>query len=339
MLNLKDFYYQVVYRTPPSDRYFAIQEQQDVLVVNFDCLYDRECSIRGMDQLLYLLHQKGQGKRFLFISEDGANIRLSGAIEVIKNVINCFGLTADTCAVVCRESLEIPNCTVITNDSIPYWCKVLYTYLRDIPISQATFDKKFAVWYNRGPVHRLELAKFMFENYRDSSYISYQEAGMIVDQNLTQFFQTELAWAKENTPIVHDQLFPNRRFNFNLIVGADRKQYNSYFLEVVAETDILSTDWITEKTIKNLYIGKPFIVMGAVGTLRKLHNFGFKTFSPWIDESYDLIENIHLRLETIKREIDRLASKTPAELQEMHQQLLPTFIYNRKAYHDCLNYK
>jgi len=92
MLSLEDFYYQVVCSNPPNDRFFATQELEDVLVVNFDCVYDRECSIRGMDQLIYLLHQKGHNKRFLFISEDGANLSLSGALTVINNIINCFKL-------------------------------------------------------------------------------------------------------------------------------------------------------------------------------------------------------------------------------------------------------
>ena len=100
----------------------------------------------------------------------------------------------------------------------------------------------------------------------------------------------------------------------------------------MAETDILTTDWITEKTIKNLYIGKPFIVMGAAGVLHKLHNFGFKTFSPWIDESYDLTENIHLRLEKIKREIDRIATLSIDELNSIFQEMLPILEYNRQHY-------
>jgi hypothetical protein len=34
--------------------------------------------------------------------------------------------------------------------------------------------------------------------------------------------------------------------------------------------------------------------MGGAGTLAKLRSFGFKTFSPWIDETYDTIGNNYL---------------------------------------------
>ena len=141
MLNLEEFYYQVVNLTPPRDRYQTIQLIEDVIVVNFDCLYDRECSIRGTDQLIYLAHRLGQGKRFLFLSEDGANIGQSGAVQIINNIVNCFNLSAETCAVICRESINIPNVTVINDESIPYWCSTLYPIIKSIPIPQGPFTK------------------------------------------------------------------------------------------------------------------------------------------------------------------------------------------------------
>ena len=95
MLNLEQFYYQIVCKIPPLDRYFSIIESEDVIVVNFDCLYERECGIRGVDQLIYLAHKLGKNKRFLFISEDGALIQQSGAVEIVKDIINCFNLNKE----------------------------------------------------------------------------------------------------------------------------------------------------------------------------------------------------------------------------------------------------
>jgi len=332
MLDLEQFYYLVVRNTYPRDRYVTIQELQDVIVINFDCLYERECGIRGSDQLIYLAHKLGKNKRFLFLSEDGALIQQSGAVEIIKNIIQCFNLDKDTCAVVCRENLDIPNITVINNEAVLYWCRVLYPYIKDIEIPMGSFIKKFAVWFNRGTFTRLEIARHLFENYPNESFISYQEQGMLADRKLKEYFSDNIDWANHHTPIIYDEIFPGRRFNFELIVGASRKPYNDYFMEIIVETDTLTTNWITEKTVKNLYIGKPFIVMGGPGILDKIRSFGFQTFSPWIDESYDTITNNYQRLEAIKREIDRIANKTNVEIQEMHQQLLPVFGHNRKEY-------
>jgi hypothetical protein len=134
--------------------------------------------------------------------------------------------------------------------------------------------------------------------------------------------------------VVYDEIFPDRRFNFELIVGASRKPYADYFIEIVAETDTLTTNWITEKTVKNLYIGKPFIVFSGVGSLAKIRSFGFKTFSPWIDESYDTIDNVYLRSEAVKKEIDRLAT---VDLQELFDNILPILEHNRQTYETYIN--
>jgi len=331
MLSLEDFYYQkLFYAIDMPDRFNAITIIDDVVVINFDTVYERECAIRGMDQLIYLAHKHGKGKRFLFISEDGANIAQSGALIVINNIINCFNLNQDTCAIVCRENITVSDATVIVNEAVDYWCRVLYPTIKSIPIYTDPFRKKFACWFNRGTVFRFEIAQHLHKNYKDESYISYQEKGIVLDRNLDKYFDT--AWANGNTPIIYDKLFEHRVYTHDAIVGENRKQYRNYFIEIIVESDILSSDWITEKTVKNLYVGKPFIVMCAVNTLKRLHSSGFKTFSPWIDESYDSIENIYDRLEAIKQEVDRLAQLSLEQLHQLHLEMLPVLEHNRKTY-------
>ena len=333
MHKLEKFYYEKYLSLDKDQRYTAILDMDDILVVNFDCLYEREGTIRALDQIIYLCHDRGRGKTgFLFVSEDGANIKISGALLVINSVIDCFNLTKDNCVIICRERIIIPNATVITNESIPFWCQVLYPTIKDIPIPQGPFKKKFAVWYHRGTFWRTALVRHLVENCKEDSLISYQEAGMIIDRKLSEFFDYNVHWSNNNTPIIYDQLFPNRVFTHELIVGPTRKPYADYFLEIVAETDILSADWITEKTVKNLYIGKPFLVMGGKDTLKKIQNHGFKTFSPWIDESYDSIKNIQQRLNAITNEIDRISSMTYQEIYKLNQELQLIFEHNRQTY-------
>jgi len=329
---LEIFFWQKVNAFDYHTRFKTLLELEDVLVVNFDCQFERDYGIRGMDQLIYQLHKRGQDKRFLFLSEDGANLQLSGAVEVIKNIVNCFNLNADTCAVICRETLEIPNVTVINKESIPHWCGLLYPTIKNIDIPQGPFSKKFAIWFHRGTFYRLLITKHLKEYYPNDSFISYQESGMLCDWQLKNYFTDEITWADANTPIVYDQLFPKRVYDHEMIVGDSRKPYNDYFLEIIVETDCISTSWITEKTIKNLYIGKPFIVMSGAGTLEKIRSFGFKTFSPWIDESYDSITNNYKRFEAIKHEIDKISQLSHIEIQQLNNELKSTVEYNRQQY-------
>lgn len=336
MLNLKEFYFEKILATDLNDRYVTIKEIDNVLIINFDCIYERTCGLRGVDQTLYLAHKLGHDKRFIFLSEDGAVLKQSGAIEFIKNIIECFNLNKDTCLIVSREDLSLENSSFVKYEAIPYWCRTLYPYVKNISIPTGPFSKKFSCWFHRGTFYRLQLAKHLYNNYKDESLISYQEPGVIVDRKLREYFKDHLDWAENHTPIIFDQLFPNRIFNLDLVVG-NRKPYNEYFIEIVAETDILTTNWITEKTVKNLYIGKPFLLMCGYKSLEKIRNFGFRTFSPWIDETYDTEPNIYLRLEAIKREIDRLATIPIQQLTVMHKEILPILEHNRNIYETHIN--
>lgn len=315
---------------PPEERYEPIWQIDDILVVNFDCLYERECNIHAMDQLLYQLHKQGRDKRFLFVSEDGANIELTGALHVIKNIINEFDLNSDSCCLVCREKLTIPNCKVLCLYAVPKWCKTVYSHAENVvkELPHPPFKKKFAVWFHRGTFFRCELAKYLKDNYENDSFISYQEPGVIVDKAMEYYFENLVEWSQDNTPIVYDQLFKNRLYDYEDILG-NRHPYNDYFLEIVAETNILTSDWITEKTVKNLWFGKPFILYGAPGMLKVLKQHGFQTFHPYIDEHYDEETNSYKRLEMIKREIDRISH---LDIEHLFEQLTPILINNRKMY-------
>ena len=54
----------------------------------------------------------------------------------------------------------------------------------------------------------------------------------------------------------------------------------------------------TEKTIKPIVAGMPFVVASDKGFLRKLRQMGFCTFHPYINESYDHIDNQYQRFQT-----------------------------------------
>jgi len=63
--------------------------------------------------------------------------------------------------------------------------------------------------------------------------------------------------------------------------------YQNSWFSVVAETNSTKCNFFTEKTAKVLFGRRIFVTFGPQHSLRELRNIGFKTFSPWIDESYD----------------------------------------------------
>lgn len=66
--------------------------------------------------------------------------------------------------------------------------------------------------------------------------------------------------------------------------------------------------YLTEKTLRPLACGHPFILAAGSRSLEFLRSYGFETFHPWIDESYDLETNHDRRREMIVMEMYRIAN-------------------------------
>ena len=66
--------------------------------------------------------------------------------------------------------------------------------------------------------------------------------------------------------------------------------------------------WITEKTYKAMACKKPLIFYTTPFALKDLRKLGFKTYSPYINESYDLITDSVLRRKAIVAEVKRISS-------------------------------
>jgi hypothetical protein len=74
----------------------------------------------------------------------------------------------------------------------------------------------------------------------------------------------------------------------------------------------------TEKTLKPIMNFHPFILVANTGSLKHLKEYGFKTFSPFIDESYDDIDDAGERFLVIEQEINKLCSKPIEEIHEWY---------------------
>jgi hypothetical protein len=79
----------------------------------------------------------------------------------------------------------------------------------------------------------------------------------------------------------------------------------------------LAPSSITEKTNKPIACGKPFIAFSTAHFLEDFRSLGFKTFSPYINELYDLEENNHKRLSMIVAEIKRIAELSKDQYDEL----------------------
>lgn len=90
----------------------------------------------------------------------------------------------------------------------------------------------------------------------------------------------------------------------------------SIFFQIREDEDVyveFPTGYLSEKIWKPIGHSHPFILIGPSKSLQYIQSLGYKTFHPFIDESYDL-ENLDFkRLEMIINEIDKFSKKTKEE--------------------------
>ena len=125
----------------------------------------------------------------------------------------------------------------------------------------------------------------------------------------------------------------------------DKNIYLNSYISIVTESvffqskgpdDIFvnfPTGYLSEKIWKPIGHCQPFILAGPAKSLEYLQNrFGFKTFHPYIDESYDMECDDFARLRLIQQEITKFSNKTKEEKDEFLNNVKEICIYNQSLF-------
>jgi len=85
--------------------------------------------------------------------------------------------------------------------------------------------------------------------------------------------------------------------------------YQKIGIDIVTET-VFNYPYpaTTEKILRPLINKRMFLLVGAPHTLKFMKTKGFKTFEPFINETYDTIEDPVNRMQVLLQEIDRLVT-------------------------------
>jgi len=103
----------------------------------------------------------------------------------------------------------------------------------------------------------------------------------------------------------------------------------SMVLETVFDGDRIH---LTEKTFRPIACGHPFILAAGAGALEYIKSYGFKTFAPWIDESYDLEIDSVQRLEKIIQAMKKIQCLQDRELEDFLHQVKSIAEFNKKHF-------
>ena len=88
---------------------------------------------------------------------------------------------------------------------------------------------------------------------------------------------------------------------------------------------------ISEKTWRNVSYKKPFIIVGQKNTLKYFRNLGYKTFHPYIDESYDDLDDDY-RVKAAIVQVIKLINFTDSQWYEFLHNITPILEYNISNY-------
>lgn len=206
---------------------------------------------------------------------------------------------------------------------------------------QKIFKPKLFLSYNR--LHRehriMLLEKLLKKNLLQRSFYSF----MAEPEEIEQFDNNKfplIKSMKDQFPIklaVDGNRIPNK------IIPEDYIHFTQSLFSLVTETTFYEDHsaknhtvdtlkeclFFSEKTFKPIVMQHPFILVSRPGSLKKLRERGYRTFTGIIDETYDDEYNDDLRMEMIVNEVERLAKLNDEEILNFMDKVKPIVEWNK----------
>ena len=180
--------------------------------------------------------------------------------------------------------------------------------------------------FNKDLVNRDDLLDIIVQEYKGKLKPDVIGLGLSRDtfkirssQNIKSFFR--------KLPMVVD----THRFDvLDSFHDWDIDFYKKTFFSFVYETWALSPNMVfySEKIYKCILNFHPFISWANCDTMKYLRKNDYKTFSPFIDESYDEVKNNSIRSEYLMKEMVRICSMDKKELLKWYESQGDILIHN-----------
>lgn len=306
-----------------------LREQRGYILINLSC----EAFMH--DSHLAAMHSYFQGVHGIPLHKI---IYLTGCInaqELYDNYCNTRGIPNDK-----NNRLTIvsyPSSQVIFRPNIEH--------AEDEPMydENALPEKLFLMWNRRYRSHRIVTALILESlNLVDRSYISFSDVE-IEKPDIRFVNSIPHRYLAPFNDIVTPEVI--KRFNNKLPLVLDgetninqmcedrgnqsRPYYQNSLVSIITETNFDSNEvTLTEKSYKPIKEKHPFIIVGAKGALKGIHDAGFKTFSEFWDESYDTIADPNLRMAALKNAIDQIGQWDQNKILDFKRRVKPILEHN-----------
>lgn len=262
----------------------------------------------------------------LDMGAEGASLRALGIFNVIEHWRSRHDKPAESVMVD-----RWPN----TVEDIPYrrayrprvshffWLSDRY---RPTDIIEPVHRYQFGYFMGRQTLPRRRIMWDMYHGHRERSLMSVMSGSYGLSESIDRVHdwtynideQEFLRWF-DSPPVgsidgnsIQDQYEETKNTNLDLL-----SVYNQFDIEIVAESYTQGdTFFPTEKTIRPLAAGRPFLLYGSMDFLARLRDLGFKTWDDVWSETYDHYQGPE-RWRYMKSVIDTLSQHDPKDLWEV----------------------
>jgi hypothetical protein len=311
--------------------------------------------LHDQEPLMYHLYTKKDFKNYL--EQNRHHLYPKALIEVVAelHLRTCVHATTNAYdqTLLCHSEQNSQDLALYQQHGfigVYYWSHALiardwYRYARLDPKLITNFERithDFLI-YNRAwsgtREYRLTLAEMLADNH----LISCCKTKFSADDN--QLPYTQHTFVNPDLAISRDDLheiYPPNTHNATASADYSNEDYATTGIEVVLETLFDdSRHHLTEKTLRPIACGRPFILAAAPGSLQYLKQYGFKTFDGILDETYDTILDPRERLKTIVQEIKRISNLDHDQKRLLWTKLYAIAEHNRRlffsdAWHDLI---
>lgn len=327
-----------------------LEDLQDLFTIGLEKswfqLMTRPCMIlHDQEPLMYYLYTKQDFKNYLEKKYHGcpdslldlvASMHLRACVTATSNVYDQ--------TLLCHSEQNSNDLDLYLKHGfigVYYWCHALlardwYRYAELDPMLAVNFKNithDFLI-YNRAWTGTREYRLTLTEALADNDLISCCQIKFSATDNHQHY--TQHTFANQNLAIHRQdlhELYPANDHTSKASADYNNQDYATTAVEVVLETLFDdSRHYLTEKTLRPIACGRPFILTATAGSLEYLKKYGFETFSGLIDETYDTIVNPRERLLAILQEIKRISKLELSEKKSLWSKLYAIAERNKKLF-------
>jgi len=202
--------------------------------------------------------------------------------------------------------------------------------------SRDIIKDSYISFFNIKNIYKDEAAAYEYYSLNEISdilYITIQDSDNSAWKNrMRDFWETNKHRMFRRMPYtLHGEVEEVHEHGLQVMSSASRNAYDNSYFSLIPETYMgpdNSMFQCTEKTVKAVLARHPFFVYSSQFYIKRMKEYGFKSFSDHLDEDYDFIESPLDRINAINNQVELLNNMPIHEFKELMIKMTPVTTYN-----------